>query len=745
MYTKQNLICPQSNLDNGQYRPAFFTLEQYALSSVNIQAVEFNEADLIDKIKDCSFTYLRENYVKRVTVQKLDGEKIPFEEFCKHFGIKINSENLFKTGKYLSRVFRPVRYGGFFKDLKIHVNENMKGKVIDGISLISPKLAKDLGLRKVKAGMSGQFTLFFKEGLVKGHYVISSKIEHDVVVYKDNIKTEIKYDFKDLAYISIEPVKLTKHLKLDIQTLLNIWDGFGKEDFFDWGVSAIHKFTSDLKSGKLAKWIMNSVMKNQDLDSNEWILIKAIFNGIDYRDYPGLLRHAWRAFKNSIMRIAVDKHGNPSFRIPIDGFRAYIRPDLRNHDKDGNFTLSKDKTKITVDRFGNAWINAPIKRLEEILEILGGADFDDGVGIIPLASKALIYRNPNQKGEVIIEDVIFQVKINRRYLLSKELKSKKVIKKQESKEKFKYDTDNDLIKKYLILFEGKEAVERYSIVNILRTMSRIVKNSTSIGYVANAEMIRSAIGIINQKLMNRIINKYKWNLERVIDATVKDGINCSEDFDLVQEFYEQITKDQIPIPKTLLNRIPARYREQVKIAKNHPLDELFDALKYVIEDTDLKILGKGTGDSRIKGWIDSIEPPIELITPIKDNPMKDIALEMLKEYNSKVAELMRKCNESNVFDKTEFENIKDELLTKMNNYNNKERKLIVKVWAEEIYKSSGHIHDSILWLCGKGIRGTADDMIDVLTELGLTKSHKIPTNNLKEIEITENVCMLIEN
>ena len=42
-----------------------------------------------------------------------------FNQFLEKLGIKVSSGNLFKTGKYLSRVFRPVKYGCFYKEFLV--------------------------------------------------------------------------------------------------------------------------------------------------------------------------------------------------------------------------------------------------------------------------------------------------------------------------------------------------------------------------------------------------------------------------------------------------------------------------------------------------------------------------------------------------------------------------------------------------------------------------------------------------
>ena len=131
----------EHNLNQGSYTPKFFELKEFSLSKVSLHSTEFSsgnaERELL--VGDHSFAYLREDKVRTIDAFDSSNNKISFTEFRSKFGITINSSNLFKTGKYLSRVFRPVRYAGHFKNIKVHINQNPKhtGKVTDGISLIS--------------------------------------------------------------------------------------------------------------------------------------------------------------------------------------------------------------------------------------------------------------------------------------------------------------------------------------------------------------------------------------------------------------------------------------------------------------------------------------------------------------------------------------------------------------------------------------------------------------------------------
>ena len=264
---------------------------------------------------------------------------------------------------------RPVRFGGFFRGLDIHINQNPRfaGKVTDGISLISVEPAKELGWENAEENMSAQFTLFFRHGLVKGHCVLSNKINHDVVVYgNENIKEEISLD--EFEYVTLEPVKLGDKLRIDIQSMLNLWNLFGPRQFLSWAYTGMQNFKTDLFAGKISNWLDNfDEISYEDYDNEKWTLRKAVWHKIDYTKYPGLIRFAWSMFKNSIMRYAEDVNGQPAFRIPVpNGKRGYIRVDLRDHDEDGNFCSRVEKDTVELDRYGNIWIHKD--DIEEFIE-----------------------------------------------------------------------------------------------------------------------------------------------------------------------------------------------------------------------------------------------------------------------------------------------------------------------------------------------------------------------------------------
>lgn len=735
---KQRVSEVTTNAVSGSYRPHFFDLEEFNLSKVEYESLFFNKEDVERSLLEgeFSFAYLREDKLRTIAVVDKDDRQVRFSEFLKRFGINVKSQNLFKTGKYLSRVFRPIRYGCFYKDLDIHVNHNpeYKGAITDGISLISLDLAKSLGWKNAEPNSSAQFTLFYKGGLVKGHCVLSSKINHDVVIYgEDNIKQEISLN-NGLEYVALEPVKLGKSLRLDIQSLLNLWGLFGGDQYLRWAQAGIEKFKSDLFAGRLKDWLDNiDEISGEDYDREKWTLRKAVYHGIDYRRFPGLLRASWTMFRNSMITFAENSNGNPVFRIPVPGGRrGYLRVDLRDHDEHGNFRSTVRRGEIELDQYGNVWVHPSDTSVT--FDTLGGADQDDNLAIIPVeGNKAVIYRNPNQYGEYSIFPIKYSGVVVKNAnklvgVIPMKIASPKTVENNSSN-----STGNNILNSLLATLETAPNYITYNRTNLLRTYSSIEGNATNVGLAANAEMIRSSIGIVDSQLLAKLIKEFSWNLERIIDSTVKDGVSSEEDMRSVNDLLSYVVENKLSIPKSIVHRLPKSLREDAALAEQHPLDELFEAIKFLIEKADLEIVGRGSVSrgNRIQGMIDHLDiPVIQIGLSNVNNPMHDIAMQLMKRYNKSMAIMLDKSsnlpvNERVFARRNGIEQIQKELLLRLAEFSIEERALISNVFAFEIYKGNRSVHDSILWLRDmEELRGTASDTIKMLADIGIAQQVK---------------------
>lgn len=734
-----------TNYTQGDYRPCFFDNPNNNLASVDFSTRFFSSEDAEYTLlnDEFSFAYLREDKLRIIKATDSNNRLIAFDKFLDFFSLSIESTNIFKTGKYISRVFRPTRFGGFYKNLAVEINASIPIKKVDGLSIISVELAKSLGFTSAIPNMSAQFTMFFDGGLVKGHCVFSDSINADVIIYGlENIKTEIRFN-SDLYYLAIEPVKLSPNLRLDIQSMLNLWELFGQEQFFSWAVRGVNQFRQDLMGGDL-----NNRLDDFDdiypieYENESWTLKKTLWHKIDYRCFPGLVRQAWSLYRKSIINYADNSKGMPVFRIPVPGgMRGYFRIDIRNHNCYGDLHSTTCSTEVEVDRFGNIWINPSI--IEEFLAIKGGADLDDSAGIIPLDNgKAVIYRNPNQYGEYGIHTINY---IDCSPSSVNSIVGSIPLKKREPEESTSLLlSGNKLYDRFFMDNIIQKHVFPYTRENLIRTYVKIATNSANVGLAANAEMIRSSIGITEKNLMNNMIAQYNWNLERVIDSTVKEGLSCENDMKAVNDMTFFVVEQKIPIAKSIKHRFPEKMIAHLNSSDYHPLDELFEAINLLIRKADLDILGSGSVSkgNRIKGFIDNLEVPIVAIGLSNiSNTMTDAAINLYKDYNRSIAIMMDETKnlpewEREIKRRQSIEIIQNNLIAAFGDYSESEKREIVKCWAYEIYRGDRAVHDSILWM-----NGVADYTIKMLADVGIAyhvkhngsikRFHEVKTDHYK--------------
>jgi len=701
-------------------------LKEYDLSKVVFESHYFNLTDT-ERILlngNFSFAYLREDKLRTINADTLSGKIITFDSFLEHFDLNVEADNIFKCGKYLSRIFRPSKYGAFYTDLDIYLNEDesRSPELTDGISLISKALAEELGWSDAKANMSAQITLLTDEGLIKGHCVVSDEIESDIVLYgNDSYKQEVKLT-SGYQYISLEPLKGSSHLRLDIQSLLNLWDIFGAEQYLEWAYEGIEEVKDIVLTGKLSRWLDNfDNIDECSYESNKWILRKAIYHKIDYRQFPGLFKMAWSTLRTSIGNYGYDSNGRAVFKLHIpSGCRGYARVDLRDHDKHGNFTGKLGKGQVEIDNYGNLWFS-PDSVIDD-LKVLGGADQDDSIAIIPVEdNQSVLYRNPNQKGEYLIRNISGNIpKKEHRIVGSLEIKKPKISRPKIDNSQ----TDNVLYRGLLNNHKKRTYIIReYTREELVKSYFQIIRNSANIGITANAEMVLSAISIMDKNISGSLGDEFEWNLENVIDSTVKTGLNPIEDMTAVAGFFAKLSRLDISLPEAIIDRIPSYERNGISFNNDNLLDQLLEAIDMIVKDADKEMVGYGlhSKNNRVPGIIDNLKiPVIELGKEIIDNNLYDIGLKLLKDYNRNVAILIDKVDDLEPIEresimKLELDKIRKDLLKKMQVFTKDERRVIVQVFAYETYRTNNRIHDSILWINDREeLSGTAFDMIDVL-------------------------------
>lgn len=287
--------------------------------------------------------------------------------------------------------------------------------------------------------------------------------------------------------------------------------------------------------------------------------------------------------------------------------------------------------------------------------------------------------------------------------------------------KYKITYTNKFIKQYFQKVKEHSNIE-YNQFWLAKTLLSINNNDANIGLAANAEMILASIRITNKKLFNQLSKSFNWNLEKIIDSTVKDGIDVSEEMNIVRKFFQHIADNRIAIPKVFLNRIPQSLKDKVIVIENHPIDQLYEALKVIIESVNKEIVGKGVaGKEREKSLIDYIEMPVgDMLKVCRENPFEDLSNELMRKYNYAIAQLITytenisDCLEREEKRKLGIERIQEQLKVSLEQYSEEERLLIVQNFMIKTYLSVKSVHDSIIWN-----KYTADYSIKLIISAGL--------------------------
>ena len=106
-FTKLPNRIVETNISQGSYKPAFFNLENYSVSKVDYNSLYFNKGDAERYLLEgeSSFYFLREDKLRTIDAYDDNGNRIEFRDFLNHFGISIQSKNLFKSREISEQSF----------------------------------------------------------------------------------------------------------------------------------------------------------------------------------------------------------------------------------------------------------------------------------------------------------------------------------------------------------------------------------------------------------------------------------------------------------------------------------------------------------------------------------------------------------------------------------------------------------------------------------------------------------------
>ena len=512
----REIITPQSDL--GGLRYPFLPTEwnwQIVIHEVNLQAIQAYD-------REVGAPTMR--LVKDGSVIDIRVPEMSTDEFTLFTGIQVK-EASFKACKRLSRAIGRREYAAFFYDtdeVVITHDSKLDPVVWDGAGRMSLDFLNRHVARlreaehitgrtaaRLRRARRFEITIMTEAGQEKGHVVVDETMtDSDFLFPAGSTKPEVTLE-NGKVYIALQSVKTKTSMRLDIQSLINLYPFFQPEMLWAWAETEGAIFLDSIRNGNVHRLFerMAGVQSADDLESvRDWYLTDFVTSGGDLRWFAHTIRVAGRQHLKRIWS------NEEKLRFPCPGGRFYILPAGV-----GNREVAPGK--VCLDKaYGTAWVNDD-DWTGWLAGVLGGADGDDAVWVFPFRdydkeNKLLVWRSPNQVGEYAVlrpakgsDDLTWLVTDGHEATFVPGLDSRHLPTRID-KQGIQYDR----------LPAGRKGVEAsaYSIANLWKIISQVEANLGVLGGYCNALLLIKA-------LCRDVPNKLPASLEDVIDSTVKDG------------------------------------------------------------------------------------------------------------------------------------------------------------------------------------------------------------------------------
>ncbi|MCB8944520.1 MAG: hypothetical protein H6658_12290 [Ardenticatenaceae bacterium] len=503
------------------------------------------------------------------------------DEFLKATGLTLHPElkGNFVLGKRLSRIFRPYRFWGFFapNEISIDYNPDFDAATWDGCALMSRHMAlsfignfigtpyEELYRRELETTGRFNITIMHDGGQEKGHALVIDDLAFDFVFPAGSTKREIT--LSNRVFVGIEPIHSHDEMRLDIQSLINLYPFFRPEHLLAWMQHESYLFLNSIESGQYDQVLsrLNRHNTNEELQSfRNWNIGDYIASGGELMWFPGAIRGMARQHLTRLNHKNRDK-----YRFPIPGGRYYIFPAAV-----GNRQVEPGQIELEPQT-ATAWVSSEDWN-NFVVEILGGCDGDDAVWTFPFTDydnnrKIIIWRSPNQLGEYVIlnptdssHTIAWQTvdgAITWPRLDSRQLPGR-------------IDTASHAYGDLQPFLTPKPS--HYSIESMNQTILEATMNQSVLGRYVNILMVTKAV-------YGKLPHNLPARLEDVIDGTVKEPRDMWPVLDWIDMAQKAIKKQGKPIPASIANRLNGRHAP----TENHWLDVLSRLTEMHIAEYEL--------------------------------------------------------------------------------------------------------------------------------------------------------------
>ena len=539
----------------------------------------FGDEEALAKIFQANPPTLR--WVKDDKVLDLHVPGMDTQTFLERTGLQLSMhKGGYVLSKRLSRVMRPYRYWGFFRDEEVTIdyNELLDGRLWDGCGQVSrgfiQRLADSLDLderhrRELLHCNRFEVTTLHADGQDKGHVLVVDDLAVDFMFPAGSAKQELAL-VDGRVFIGLNPIHSEDQMCLDVQSIINLHPFFQPEHLLAWAGMESELFLNGIRNGRLES-ILNRLYDAEtvsDLDSlADWHVGEYIASGGSLMWFAGMVKAVAKQHLNRLGSRA------SKLRCPAPGARYYLFPAAVGDRDVPEGHIELDPTCATAWVNDNDW-------LTYIVDVLGGCDGDDAVWALPFSDvsdngqhKILAWRSPNQLGEYVVLEPTANSHVIEWDSPGGQLSYPKM------QSRLLPDRIDSANYQYGRLMEASDFIESsasYSIAVMSSTIQRAAANQGVLGGFCNVAMLCKAI-------YGRLPDQLPATLEAVIDGSVKTGLDLAPVKQWNQMAITRMVKHgqanaNRAMPNVLLDRLPEWLRPQAKAAERHWLDTLAAAL-----------------------------------------------------------------------------------------------------------------------------------------------------------------------
>lgn len=663
---------------------------------------QFHAQQMQLTFRDGRFILLNQDRLTRETLSKIDGSDVSRFEATLADGQKIKIQYMDQS---------PA-------EAKVWDGAGVVSREMLKRTLIRPEMTtaeKERVRREIQKMGRVEYTLLTPSGQDKGHAIVSDDLSTEFLLPQDS-KTEVQLVNGDI-FVGFSPVKAKDQLLLDEQTMINHRQ-FLQPDML---ISRLEEkglvYEQGVLNGRISQ-LMQEIDPEESIDNlQRWPFREFMASGGNPLWSSSHTKTVYNQHLNKIAEMG--EHGLSKVKLPVPGGRYYVMPASVGQ-RAGIQNLAVGRGEIQLDKArATAWVNEEDwLKLQDgsggeagIANILGGADNDDSLLVIPFTDKAdgekkvLALRNPNEAGEyIILKPTTSSRTITWRGAIEEveaypELDSRNLTPRIDNREKT-----------YLNLIDpesGPQAeTEVYSVEAMETAVERAMDNAGIFQRYANFLMVAEAIGYQTT---------LPDGLETLVDGMNKTGIDLRPIDSWLKHEAEKMIEAGIQVPAHMQPRTPTTIKGKRPLqTHNHWVDQRQQKIQNHVD----------TMSTRRDDLASTSRMPAQLFDSVFEHPNTVyMGAGYLQQYSSHLNQLMRQ--RPNGLRAEDYDILRQEAEQYLNQYPKQLHTTILRGAMVSLQMQDEVKSDAALWLRGETLPdgrfkpGIGNKMNQALREIGL--------------------------